>query len=79
MKSRINRIREAIGATQAEPLTATEGQLLFDMNLTSSAFAGGLAVVVVKDETQEEQIREIGRKVNPKCAVVCLSEDDAKL
>ena len=79
MKRRIEKLREAVGATQAEPLTATEGQLLFDMNLIPSTFAGGLAVVVVKDETQAEQIREIGRKVNPKCAVVCLSEDDAKL
>jgi len=65
--------------TQAEPLTAQEGQLLFDMNLTPSTFAGDVAVIVTSDDHQAEQIEGISKKINPRCAVICLSEDDTKM
>jgi len=65
--------------TQAEPLTAQEGRMLFDMNLTPSTFAGGLAVVVIDNDHQAEQIKGISRKVNPQGAVICINREDTKL
>jgi len=65
--------------TQAEPLTAKEGQLLFDMNLTPSTFAGDVAVIVIDNDHQAEQIKGISRKVNPGCAVVCINREDTRL
>ena len=65
--------------TQAEPLTAKEGQLLFDMNLTPSTFAGDVAVIVTTDDRQAEQIKGISRKVNPQGAVICINREDTRL
>ena len=77
--NRRQKLNQATGSVQTEPLTDQEKKYMAENKLTARTFAGRMPVVIAKTKQDARIMKAISKKLNPSGCFIALDTDDAKL